>query len=146
MAHNNLEQFSKSLPSLIFCSPWIARELLQYLVHAMAELALLIFPGMGGGTEGNCSVWVFCHRSHWSIWQITSAGVWDCIHTQGNLVKLFTRRKVEKVVQPGEGKAFGRPSSTFHYQGRGYKRAWSRTLNKELQRKMALNWESAGFY
>lgn len=34
MTRNNLEQFNKSSPSLIFCSLWIARELLQYLVQA----------------------------------------------------------------------------------------------------------------
>lgn len=34
MTRNNLEQFNKSSPSLIFCSLWIARELLQYLVRA----------------------------------------------------------------------------------------------------------------
>lgn len=37
------------------------------------------------------------------------------MHTYSG-VKPFTRRKVEKVVQPREGKVFGRPPSTFQYQ------------------------------
>lgn len=104
-----------------------------------ADLVLLIFP-MGGGTEENCSVWGLCHRSHWSIWQITSAGDWDCTHTLGVLVKPSTRKKIEKVVQPGEGKTFGRASDTFQYQ-KGLQEGWSSTLNKGLQGVMTLNWE-----
>lgn len=51
---------------------------------------------------------------------------------------LSSSLEVEKVVQPGEGKAYGTHSGTFQYQ-KGLQESWSRTLNKGLQRVMALN-------
>lgn len=129
MTRNNLEQFNKSSPSLIFCSLWIARELLQYLVQA---------TGRSCSTHLSWHEW--WHRRELQclsfLPQITLKrlanhirGGWDCTHTRGVLVKPFTRRQVEKVLQPGEGKAFGRPSSTFQYQ-KGLRECWSGTLNR----------------
>lgn len=56
MTRNNVEQFNKSSPSLIFCFLWIAGEPLQYLVQAAGGFccAQLSWLGWRCSRESQC--------------------------------------------------------------------------------------------
>lgn len=99
---------------ILFCSSFLAQEVAQ------KGIAVFEFPATAH-TEAFGK----------SLQQVTGIA-----HILRESVKPFTWRKVEKVVQPGEGKAFGRPSITFPYQ-KGLKRVGPQGV-------MALNWESIG--
>lgn len=88
MTRNNLEPFNKSSTSLILCFLWLAGEPLQYLVQAAAGLALLSFPGLGDGAEGNHSE--FGATDHSKAFG-KSASDLGCTCAWGTLVLPFTR-------------------------------------------------------
>lgn len=136
MTCNNLEQFSKSSPSLTFCSLWVARELLQYLVHATgrscsAHLSWVV-------AQKGIAVFEFSATDHTEAFDKSLQQVTGMAHIlRKSWLSPSLEQKLRKLFSLEKGKLFGSllaPSSAK----RGYKRGG-------LQGIMALNLRECRF-